>query len=522
MPDSNSQVWVDATFMAEQAGKEDLPVKIQLANNENIGSYSIPILYTTEEPSEDDVDVVVQYFSEITSVSGLENVPGEYFAYKSPLISGVETTLVEFTGKQNDQLFDKDTDVVYTTGFNSVSGTFNKTVVFSSPVELLSSDNVATVYRTIASTSGISYWWANYTNFSGDLDPDSGLPIPFHYGSLSYPAVYGDEGGATDGFFNKIVEVSFAGWVHFPILSDVYSALLGTKFGYETTATVISGSVDPHYLDIMSSILVIDDIRSDLFCSLVDYQYINNELEVIKGRLGPLYGDIYSVIEEKVSIRMNIDLLSLKISNFSLDEGEFTTASGFLCVDITDDECLVSTSGTYFMVDGSAVPTTFYEIEDGYRICYNSADNFGSLEGPTTFTVHAENECGKVLEIDYYLVFGYFVEYENNSGFIHGTDFGFDNLVAVRITAENYASCPQLGAFAWDFESSELRNTGLGASITGVAFGSENKDLSAQIFPKSTAYFYGKNFRVVVKAKDFAGNEMEPFVLEYRIENKPS
>jgi hypothetical protein len=45
--------------------------------------------------------------------------------------------------------------------------------------------------------------------------------------------------------------------------------------------------------------------------------------------------------------------------------------------------------------------------------------------------------------------------------------------------------------------------------------------LPAKIYPHSTAYFYGKEFRVVVKAKDFAGNEMVPLVSSYKIEDKP-
>jgi hypothetical protein len=45
--------------------------------------------------------------------------------------------------------------------------------------------------------------------------------------------------------------------------------------------------------------------------------------------------------------------------------------------------------------------------------------------------------------------------------------------------------------------------------------------MQAIIYPHSTAYFYGKEFKVVVKAKDFAGNQMEPLILNYRIEDKP-
>jgi hypothetical protein len=49
---------------------------------------------------------------------------------------------------------------------------------------------------------------------------------------------------------------------------------------------------------------------------------------------------------------------------------------------------------------------------------------------------------------------------------------------------------------------------------------SENRDLLGQIKPLSTAYFYNKKFKLVVTAKDFNGNEMEPLILNYTIEDK--
>ena len=218
---------------------------------------------------------------------------------------------------------------------------------------------------------------------------------------------------------------------------------------------------------------------------------------------------------------MDIDLLSLKISNFSLGIGEHTTASGFISVDITDDECPVSTSGTYFMIDDIRVPVVFSDIEDGYRMFYDPDDDFASLEGATVFTVHAENECNKVLEQDFYLTFGYIVEYTNRQELLDNIDYGFQQKVIARVTAENYASCPQVSSLAWDFESKPQANVDLGASIVGKFHAWEYNEMPAKIYPHSTAYFYGKEFKVVVKAKDFAGNQMEPLVLNYRIEAKP-
>jgi hypothetical protein len=89
------------------------------------------------------------------------------------------------------------------------------------------------------------------------------------------------------------------------------------------------------------------------------------------------------------------------------------------------------------------------------------------------------------------------------------------------VTAENYASCPQVSSLAWSFDSKEQFNNDLGASIVGKAFSYEYSDVSAEIYPQSLAYFYNREFEVILTAKDFAGNEMEPFILNYRIEDKP-
>jgi len=45
--------------------------------------------------------------------------------------------------------------------------------------------------------------------------------------------------------------------------------------------------------------------------------------------------------------------------------------------------------------------------------------------------------------------------------------------------------------------------------------------LGASISPQSTAFFYGKTFRVVLNARDFAGNRMEPYEFEFKIEDAP-
>jgi hypothetical protein len=399
-----------------------------------------------------------------------------------------------------------------------VSGVVSKKVVFTAGNEYLDSDNVPIAFYTSASVSGVVDRIVNYTNFSGNLTP-SGVPIPYNNGIYICLTEYFDAYTATSGVVDRVVDITFAGWVNFPVLADIYSVDQGLEKGYTVETTTISGSIQVNYLDTYSSALTTSGIVSDVYCSLEDYAQVNFESAVISGAIGYLENDIYSTEVSQGVLTLDVDLFSLKITNFSLGIGEYTTASGLISVDIEDDVCAVSTSGTYFLLDGIQVPVTFSGITDGYRMFYDG--NFDSLEGPTTFTAHAENVCGDIIERDFYLTFGYIVTFVNEEGGTNNIDYGFNNKVAVRVTAENYATCPRLNGLAWEFESKEQFNSDLGASITGYEEYSGREDLSASIYPQSTAYYYEKEFTIVVNAKDFAGNEMTPLILRYRIEDKP-
>lgn len=517
MPNDSNRVFVDVSFLSPSEATKETEVEVRLATPDNIGSYSTPVIYTKKRSQSGSINTWLEYFHEITTQSGVEDVAGEYFSSISPLNDGVIPALVEFTFKEVST-FNDDLDVIYSSGFNVISGSVNKDVDFVAGKKYEAMDNIATDYYRALAISGTLYWWTNYTNFSGNLTI-SGTPIPFYDTTYSFTTEYGALYTQTSGFLNNFVDISFAGWVDYPVTADIYSALLGYAEGYPLDITAISGSVDVHYLDLFSSVPTISGIGTEVYCSLTDYIDLDSEIETRDGRINYERADIYSTALQRTALVLDVDLFSIKISNFSLEEGEFTTASGFISVDVTDDECPVSTSGTYFMVDGVQVPVSLTSITDGYRVYYDPADDFSSIEGPTTFTVHAENECGDILEKDFYLTFGYVVEYKNQP--VGGLDYGYGNKIAVRVTAENYASCPQVGSLAWDFESAGLKNRDLGASIVGRFHAVSEDNLSAKIYPQSTAYFYGKEFRVVVKAKDFAGNEMEPLILSYRIEDKP-
>jgi hypothetical protein len=523
--DGTTRVWIDVTLIPEEGlehATKDVNVEFFPADDENIGTRIMPVVYKIEEleePTEQDVDV--EYLQTDATISGHINVAEEYYTYSPPMMSGSEYVNHEYFTR--DLAYDVTNNIPhnYTTGYYSISGTLNKKVAFTSGFQRQEIYDTLVTYLTEPLTSGTLDYVVNYSNFSGNTNV-SGEPIPFYNmgRDIIHEFTRGDDEYRFGGV-DRIMDVHFAGYVFHHVGFDVYATYSGFRSGYEFDVTISGGGVDVNYLEAYSTALTVSGIDMDVYCALTDMANIPFEAETIQGRIATNLYEIFSCDESHGALNLDIDLYPLKITNFSLGIGEYTSASGFVSVDVLDDTCPVSTSGTYFILDGVRVPVTLSGIPDGYRMYYDPEDDFSSLEGPTTFTAHAENECGQSLEQDYYLTFGYIAEYDNHPSSWQGMDYGFKNKVAVRVTAENWASCPQIGSLAWDFESKEQFNNDLGASIVGQFYDHEASDISAKIRPQSLAYFYGREFEVVLTAKDFAGNEMEPLILTYRIEDKP-
>lgn len=522
MPDDTNNIWVDSTFTDSDTDYKDTNVEYYTAEADNVGSYSMPVVFRIDTTQSYVEDVNVVYTQQSTAVSGSFNVSNYYFSQPTGL-SGVVPTLVDMAFSYPTISGTKNISAAYLTGYSAISGTINNRIAIIVGNQYSIADNISTYFWHMPGISGVEDFLVNYTNYTGSTGV-SGLPIGAFDSYVDRTHEYRNL--FTDwqtSYVNNVVDISFAGWVNFPFTADVYSALQSMDTYIGTESQTISGSVGYNNTEVFSSALTISGTENilDVYCAIVDYSYTDFEVTTRSGGLWPIPTDVYSTIEVEPYLRLNVDLYSLKTSNFSLGIGEYTTASGYISIDVTDDECAVSVSGTYFMVDGTVVSGTYAAITDGYRVSYNPEDDFGSLQGPTVFTIHAENECGDYLEDDFYLTFGYVVEYNNSPGIIDGIDYGFNSKIAVRVTAEDYASCPTSNSLAWEFESKQRFSNDLGASIVGRFSGSVHEDLSAIIYPQSTAYFYGKEFTVVVNAKDFTGNQMEPFILTYKIEDKP-
>ena len=204
--------------------------------------------------------------------------------------------------------------------------------------------------------------------------------------------------------------------------------------------------------------------------------------------------------------------MTIVISNFSLGVEEWTAASGInFSVDVTDSTHGISTSGTYFIHDGNIVPTTFSGIVDGYTCYYMPSDIYS--DGTIDLTIHAENTASGVEEQTFHLLYGYNLKFEDL------IDWGPSKEVITVVKAKNLAFCPNLEGEALYFRTADLPSVDLGATIQAV----ESVDLGAVIYPQSTAFFYGRTYIVTISGvRDYHGNEMDPYTIQFTIEEPTS
>jgi len=523
MPDGTNNIYVDATFSTTADGQEDVTTELTLADADVIGAYNIPVVYTTAASGPAAQNVNVDY-STIVLSSGIREV--DVYYYVNTITSGIYTSLVDYSlGVVISGALDKYVDcfLAGNTGISGVPGT-------TPGAQNLITNYIVGETFTDGIDLPISFWrWLSIsgsedipTQYTNTLGINTGIERTVYITLSSLSTL-------NSGTQTAYMDVEFAGMVNFPLTSEIYSVLESISKNIITDLINIDGSVDFLYSDVLCGVVASGTLNSDLYCCLVDLSRINMDLNAITGNVRDFECDLYSSVYAASSLGCDIDLLSLKISNFQPEIDEYVTAESYISVDITDDVYNVLTSasgitcsGTCCLkVDGVAVPVTFSGITDGYRMFYNPEDDFNSVKGSTEFLVRAENSNGDILERSYYLVSGYLVDYDNVEKF--GFDYGFEAQVLVRMSAEDLATCPKFSADAYWFETEGLKERDLGASITGVPpeIVSAQGDITASVYPQSLAYFYGKTFRVVLRCRDFAGNIMEPYEFEFKIEDAP-
>jgi hypothetical protein len=212
---------------------------------------------------------------------------------------------------------------------------------------------------------------------------------------------------------------------------------------------------------------------------------------------------------------------SLLVSDLSISEGDYIPATSSVYVDLVDFSHNVTTSGSCFKVNDVTVSGSFSPIIGGYRMTYDPQGDFEAFVGETKFSARAQNDNGNITEKDFYLTFGYLIEYDNSKA--DGIDLGYGEKILIRIAAENMASCPTEGSYAYWVVPFESVPKDLSASITGMPEFPPLSEtyLSASIYPQSTAFQYGKEFNIILTAKDHSGNEMTPYVMKFTVEDRP-
>lgn len=525
MPDGSIDIFIDSSFFTVISGAPDVSIGANFVEADNIGLRTMISEYEITAAEQSTEDSHHEYLATNTMYSGTTGV--EHTSNFQAVISGSSDVNLVYniptyiSGGLQSSI---DLYLEYFAEAIKQSVTHDMKYLYTAGNATIRSKNFPVYYKTVVSSTANLNYPDEYTA-GGEYDPL--IPIP-GYEQVTNSGIYDarhylDIGAATNsGTGDALQEVFFAGYpMTFSPEKYTYRFHLvagdeGTTNGSYYDLSVISGSVLDMPFETVVGISGTNYYSNDIVCGVSGTQYIEFNADMILGGLTWLDKEIICGVSGTQGVGFNVDLFSLKISNFSLEESEYVVASGTICVDVTDDIYNVVTSGTYFVIDGTTVSgMTYTPITDGYRMCYDPNDDFTSLVGSTEILVHAENDNGDSLEVAFYLTSGYIVEYDTKR-FI----YDYDKQVVVRGSAENLASCPVAGTDAYWFTTVPKISKDLGASIVGMPWG--ESDLSASITPTTdTIFFYGKVFRIEVRAKDFAGNEMEPYIFEFKIEDKP-
>lgn len=314
-------------------------------------------------------------------------------------------------------------------------------------------------------------------------------------------------------------DVTVSGGLSYPINVDVFSSVSGTQYNMEADLWISLANTTPSGLpydplisgsyfstDVTTSGGLSYPLETDLYVSLVD---------VVDGVTvdGPITSGNY--------LSADMRLFALQIDNFFLDVDEYVKSTATMYVDITDKRGIpIDTVNSYFIIDGVPVTSGIWftpvsrPTASGYRMYYDPSGDFVA-DDSTEVIVHAQNVINDWLEQTYYLLWGYNLIV--NATELHS--WGWDKEVIVWSTASNLARCPAESADAWHFRTAPKPFKDLSASIVPQV---KHKDLSAVIYPISTAIYYDGTYKITVNLKDSAGNEMPPFILEFTVEDKPN
>ena len=202
--------------------------------------------------------------------------------------------------------------------------------------------------------------------------------------------------------------------------------------------------------------------------------------------------------------------MSIKIDNMFLTLGDyvFSDSPVKFNVDVVDDVYNITTSGTYFVYNGSKIPTYYTTITSGYNIYFYTVPS-----GNIYLDVHASNDNGDTLTKSYEFRYGYHVSWDEV------VYWGPEKQVHISIVLNNNAIAPNTTYFSTLYVTHPYHKSDLYSEFS--IEGSGYADFGIYIKPQSKALFYGKTYTITISGvKDYSGNVMKPFVYKFTTENE--
>lgn len=583
MADGTIDIYIDSSFFSVASDTEDIYTHFTAAEADNIGQRDMPVDYFVAAAISGTLDTLAEVFITNSGVvqAGYVSTSTRYQAATS--ISGLEVALVDYaipiTSSGLTSI--EDVDLEYFTGIAAISGALDSNINFIGGQSYDFSTNILSTYWTFegeilnddyevdytagSSTSGTnnttSYFTAGAATNSGAIGVDHevffpGFPIDFDPDSYTYRfhLVAGLEG--TNQAANWEATVISGAILDIPF--DVYST--ATTSGYYKYEA-ICGLVDLVSYSFDSEVVsgTISYFNGESICGVSGTQGYGFDVDLFSLKISNFSLDIdeYTDASGTICVDITDDVHNVVTSGtyFIIDEtvvsGTFTAITdGYtMCYDSpTDfDDLLGSTTVTVHAEnDNDDVLEQNFYVTSGYIVEYDNRTQDYGYGSQVVVRGSAENlaSCPNT-GVDAY----FFTTDLRQRSDLGATIVGqpFDRIVVTpsgavvnavigtqQYTAEIYdlenntvSGIP----FTWSTsDGGTIDNNGLftAGSKLGVfnnAVVASHGDLegytSVEVKDMETVYFYGKTFGIEVRARDFAGNVMEPFTFEFRIEDEP-
>lgn len=311
--------------------------------------------------------------------------------------------------------------------------------------------------------------------------------------------------------YDTDVDMYICGTSIFNVGTEVFCAAESQHLKLLVDIQQAAGRVVRIDTDVFSAVQTSSWCDSDVFSAIMEKRLLKADIITQPGRLQPIKTDVFSTsLGVGGRIATDFKTRSLFTSGFFLEQDKFTIVSSVAWVDVVDFLYPINTDNTYLEVDGTLASGTWFEnIPNGKRLYYDPLDDFYS-NGVITYHLHAENVIGEVEDKNFYLLYGYNLEPD---GVI---DWGANNVVVVRVEAQNLLFCSNKESAAFDFTTADLTSYNLNCIIRPVGY----VDLPVGIFPQSTVFYYGSTYTIRVSGvKDFSGNIMPDFEYTFTIES---